>query len=110
MRRPKDKIVYTYDLGEEWEHTITLVKVEPKQPTIDYPVCTGGRFNFPLEDGGGCNSDDEDYDADYFDKDEINVKIQELETAKEQRRQAGETENGAAAGVDGSDFSLTAEY
>ena len=42
---------YVYDLGDNWEHTITIEKIAEKGPK--YPVCEGGEYNCPPEDCGG---------------------------------------------------------
>ncbi|WP_250282988.1 plasmid pRiA4b ORF-3 family protein [Frankia sp. CiP1_Cm_nod2] len=48
-----DKIFYTYDFGDSWEHDILLEKVLSPDPTVRYPRCTGGRRAAPPEDCGG---------------------------------------------------------
>lgn len=58
LRRAGDRLFYTYDFGDEWNHTITLEAVEPADDTgdgIDLPaaVCLAGRRAGPLEDSGG---------------------------------------------------------
>jgi len=45
--------IYTYDFGDNWEHKIVVEKVAPADPTVAYPVCTGGRRACPPEDCGG---------------------------------------------------------
>jgi len=47
------KIIYTYDLGDSWEHSIVLEKRLPADPDMTYPVCTGGQRACPPEDCGG---------------------------------------------------------
>lgn len=49
----KDKIIYTYDFGDNWKHEIILEKILALDETIDYPKCTGGKRAAPLEDCGG---------------------------------------------------------
>ena len=46
-------MLYEYDFGDSWEHLITVEKVEPAEPSITYPRCTGGRRSGPPEDCGG---------------------------------------------------------
>jgi Plasmid pRiA4b ORF-3-like protein len=45
------KIVYTYDFGDDWEHTIELEQVL-HDSTVNYPVCVDGEGNAPPEDVG----------------------------------------------------------
>ena len=46
---PGRKITYTYDLGAEWEHEITLEKTLPRDPRQDYAVCLAFRGDSPVE-------------------------------------------------------------
>ncbi len=50
---PKDKIMYWYDFGDDWRHTIILEKTLPLDPDGFYPVCTAGKRACPPEDCGG---------------------------------------------------------
>ena len=47
------KFHYTYDFGDNWEHIITVEKIEPARPDIEYPICIKGKRNAPPEDCGG---------------------------------------------------------
>jgi hypothetical protein len=47
------KVVYTYAMGDSWEHGIVLEKRLPVDPDRAYPVCTGGERACPPEDCGG---------------------------------------------------------
>lgn len=47
------KAVYTYDFGDSWDHSITVEKILPPDPTQNYPLCTAGELNGPPEDCGG---------------------------------------------------------
>ncbi|NES15737.1 plasmid pRiA4b ORF-3 family protein [Micromonospora sp. PPF5-17] len=49
----KDKLRYTYDLGDDWEHDILVEKTTPADPAIEYPACVGGRRAAPPDDCGG---------------------------------------------------------
>jgi hypothetical protein len=53
LRRVGAKVVYTYDFGDSWEHSIALEKRLCAAPTTAYPVCTGGERACPPEDWGG---------------------------------------------------------
>jgi hypothetical protein len=45
--------VYTYDMGDSWEHAIVLEKRLPVDPNLKYPACLGGERACPPEDCGG---------------------------------------------------------
>ena len=47
------KFHYTYDFGDNWEHIITVEKIEPARSDIEYPICIKGKRNAPPEDCGG---------------------------------------------------------
>ena len=45
-------IVYTYDFGDDWKHTIELEQVV-HDSTVNYPICLDGEGSAPPEDVGG---------------------------------------------------------
>lgn len=45
---------YTYDFGDDWEHTIAFEKSELTVEGEAYPACIGGKRNCPPEDCGGA--------------------------------------------------------
>lgn len=47
------KLSYTYDFGDDWEHTVTLEKILPADPGMTGVVCTAGKGACPPEDCGG---------------------------------------------------------
>lgn len=49
----KDKIRYTYDFGDDWEHEVLIEEVVDRDPATVYPTCTGGRRAAPPDDCGG---------------------------------------------------------
>jgi len=53
LRKVGAKFIYTYDLGDSWEHAIVLEKQLPVDPNTKYPVCTDGQLACPPEDCGG---------------------------------------------------------
>lgn len=48
-----DRIRYTYDFGDGWEHDVLVEKVVSPQPGGQYPSCVAGRRSCPPEDVGG---------------------------------------------------------
>lgn len=99
LKKEKDKLVYEYDFGDSWEHEILLEKILPYDNNINYPICLDGKMNCPPDDCGGIwgyadildivkQPDHEEYDSfmewlgddfdpEYFDKDEVNDLLKE---------------------------------
>jgi hypothetical protein len=46
-------VLYIYDFGDAWHHTITFEGTERRLPDRLYPVCLGGARACPPEDCGG---------------------------------------------------------
>lgn len=97
----KAKFHYVYDMGDSWEHEILLEKILPSDPEVTYPLCIKGKRACPPEDCGGIWGyaefleavkdpnhpehesmlewiDDDDFDAEAFDLDEVNHRLQHL--------------------------------
>ena len=53
MPTEKGHFLYTYDMGDSWDHDIVVEKILPADPNIAYPVCVTGQRNGPIEDCGG---------------------------------------------------------
>jgi len=53
LRIPKQKGLFTYDFGDDWEHDVLLEKILEAEEGIKYPRCTAGKRNCPPEDCGG---------------------------------------------------------
>jgi len=53
LRIPKQKGLFTYDFGDDWEHDVLLEKILDPEPGVTYPRCTAGKRNCPPEDCGG---------------------------------------------------------
>jgi hypothetical protein len=51
---PGDRLRYSYDFGDGWEHDIVLEDIRPAEPTAAYPVCVAGKGACPPEDCGGA--------------------------------------------------------
>ncbi len=48
-----DKLFYTYDFGDDWQHTIRLEAVVCHEDPAPRAICTAGRRPGPAEDCGG---------------------------------------------------------
>jgi len=48
------KFTYTYDFGDNWDHTIQVEKLLDAEPGVSYPRCTDGKRACPPEDCGGA--------------------------------------------------------
>ncbi|MGH4002096.1 MAG: plasmid pRiA4b ORF-3 family protein, partial [Pseudonocardiaceae bacterium] len=48
-----DKLLYTYDFGDDWQHTIRLEAIACHGDSAPRVVCTAGRRPGPAEDCGG---------------------------------------------------------
>jgi hypothetical protein len=44
---------YTYDFGDDWQHSIVLEKRLKPDPAVRYPVCIDGEMACPPDDCGG---------------------------------------------------------
>ena len=53
LRTVKDRLTYTYDLGDSWEHDIVVEKQLPADSHATYSICVDGRLACPPEDCGG---------------------------------------------------------
>jgi hypothetical protein len=49
----KQSLLYEYDFGDGWEHSVTLEKIIPTDIPHYTPNCTDGRRGCPPEDVGG---------------------------------------------------------
>ncbi|HRK26353.1 MAG TPA: plasmid pRiA4b ORF-3 family protein [Chitinophagales bacterium] len=98
LKAKKDKMMYEYDFGDEWQHEILLEEILPVDDAITYPICIDGKRRCPPEDCGGIwgyanlltilsqpdheQYEDmlewvgEDFDPEYFDKTEVNEALQ----------------------------------
>jgi Plasmid pRiA4b ORF-3-like protein len=55
LAKPKDKLLYTYDFGDDWEHDVVLEKVLSAEAEATYPSCIAGCGACPPEDCGGAS-------------------------------------------------------
>jgi hypothetical protein len=51
--KPGDRLLYTYDFGDDWEHEITIEEATVAEPGMSYPLCVAGQGACPPEDSGG---------------------------------------------------------
>jgi Plasmid pRiA4b ORF-3-like protein len=47
------KLLYRYDLGDDWQHDIVVEEILPADPTSHSPRCLDGRRAAPPDDCGG---------------------------------------------------------
>jgi hypothetical protein len=50
---PGDKLRYSYDFGDGWDHDIVVEAVQPAEQGVAYPRCITGKRACPPEDSGG---------------------------------------------------------
>lgn len=50
---PRLKLLYEYDFGDGWQHSVVLERVDDAEPGQKYPRCTEGQGACPPEDVGG---------------------------------------------------------
>ena len=53
LQGPGDKLLYEYDFGDGWEHTIKLKKILVPEDGMKYPRCLKSKGACPPEDCGG---------------------------------------------------------
>ena len=51
--RPKQKAIYLYDFGDDWEHEILFEKMVESPKGVTYVICSDGAKAAPPEDCGG---------------------------------------------------------
>lgn len=59
LRSPKDRLFYSYDFGDSWQHTITVQNVRPATDDDPRARCLTGKNACPLEDCGGVGGHQE---------------------------------------------------
>ncbi|MGH1436637.1 MAG: plasmid pRiA4b ORF-3 family protein [Lewinella sp.] len=53
LKKEKDHVLYEYDFGDGWIHTIELQKILPVDDKLRYPYLLKGKGSCPPEDCGG---------------------------------------------------------
>jgi hypothetical protein len=53
LRKVNDEIIYEYDFGDSWQHTILLEKITDNTRGRKIPLCLEGERSCPPEDCGG---------------------------------------------------------
>jgi hypothetical protein len=54
---------YTYDFGDNWQHTVTIETITDADPALDYPRFIDGNRRAPPEDVGGIPGFEQFLDA-----------------------------------------------
>lgn len=54
---------YTYDFGDNWQHTVSIEAVDAADPAVEYPRFVGGARRAPPEDVGGISGFEEFVEA-----------------------------------------------
>ena len=92
------RFAYTYDFGDNWEHTVLIEKKAPPPGSPAAPACVAGARACPPEDCGGAPAYDEllaelaapdsprrrellesageDFDPEYFSHEEVNARLE----------------------------------
>jgi hypothetical protein len=100
LARESDRLLYCYDFGDGWEHSLVLEKVLPCGSIALKPRCLAGKRSCPPEDCGGIygyydllkalgdpNSSDHEemkawvgagFDPERFDLDEVNAILSDV--------------------------------
>ena len=52
FKKKHDKLFYTYDFGDNWEHELVLEDILSKDTKKKYPICLDGKLACPPEDCG----------------------------------------------------------
>ena len=54
LKKLNSKLVYDYDFGDSWEHTVTLEKIMEDSSDNVLPICLSGKRACPPDDCGGA--------------------------------------------------------
>jgi hypothetical protein len=57
LKKEKDKCLYVYDFGDDWQHEIVVEKVIPPEPGVAYPYCLKAMRETPEEDSRGLSEE-----------------------------------------------------
>ncbi|MGX7394103.1 plasmid pRiA4b ORF-3 family protein [Carnobacterium mobile] len=60
FKKEKDRVIYTYDFGDDWEHEIVLEKILEPTPDVYYPICLKAKNDAPEENSRGELIDGDD--------------------------------------------------
>jgi hypothetical protein len=53
LKEPGQSLLYEYDFGDSWEHTVLLEEIIKSEQMLLHPVCIAGKQACPPEDSGG---------------------------------------------------------
>jgi hypothetical protein len=82
INRVKQKFIYIYDFGDDWQHEILFEKRLPVEKGIVYPNCLDGEYACPPEDSGGIlvfDQSADNYTRQRFSAGRVNKKLRKLE-------------------------------
>jgi Plasmid pRiA4b ORF-3-like protein len=90
--KEKERCIYTYDFGDDWQHEIVLEKIIESDETLTFPICLKARELPPVEDSGGYWEEDDEVEENtkygYLKQnelDEINQSLKRLSKRKIRR-------------------------
>lgn len=53
LSEPGERMRYTYDVGDHWQHDVVVEEVLAAESGVRYPICLAGNGRCPPEDCGG---------------------------------------------------------
>ena len=54
LEEPGNRLIYTYDFGDDWDHEVVFEQELAAEPGAVYPRCVAGKGACPPEDCGGA--------------------------------------------------------
>lgn len=88
FKKEKDKGLYVYDFGDDWQHEILLEKIVPAEEGVTYPRCIKAMREAPPEDSGGLMAEPEEVDNPPDLAKEINNKFRKFQGKPQEKAPA----------------------